>query len=252
MHVNARRAQIITLLTKATTMRVEELISYFNETPATIRRDLTYLEKTGAIMRTHGSVRIVNPFPVRNELFSKEKLAIARCAAQMVKDNSIITLDSGTTILALARQLVNRKGLTVATNSTAIANIFCDSDVTTILAGGELDGPSQAVVGPHADNFFDSIHSSILFFTATGVDMKRGLMTMSPFHTSVKRAMMKNADRRVLLLDPGKFDRLCMINLADFSEVDCLVLAKPLENNEFQKMLEDIGVEIIVADSKDR
>ena len=86
---------------------INEIIDQFDVTPATIRRDLTFLENSGSISRTHGAVHLVKTpavpgFLTRNTLFAEEKQAMARVAAQMVQSGDSVMLDSGTTVHAVA------------------------------------------------------------------------------------------------------------------------------------------------------
>lgn len=248
MHTELRRQEIIKLLSLETSMRVEDIIKRFDVTPATIRRDLSYLEKTGAIMRTHGAAKIVNPFPTRNVMFSDEKMAIAKCAARLIVDGTSIILDSGTTTLSLANQLVSKRDLTVITNSLAIANTFAVTDVTTILTGGVLIGRQQTIIGPDAEQFLGNIQASTLFLSTTGIDPENGLTCVSPFTASIKRAMIKAAKRVVLLCDSSKFDVSGLVLFARFDQIDQIITSRPIADKVLLDNLKAAGVEITVAE----
>ncbi len=237
------------MLSLETSMRVEDIIKRFNVTPATIRRDLSYLEKSGAIMRTHGAAKIVNPFPTRNILFSDEKMAIAKCAAKLIEDGMSIILDSGTTTLSLANQLVSKKDLTVITNSIAIANTFAVTDVTTILTGGVLIGRQQTIIGPDAEHFLSNIQASTLFLSTTGIDPKNGLTCVSPFSASIKKAMIKSAKRVVLLCDSSKFNVSAVVLFARFDQIHQLITSRPITDKVLLANLKAAGVEITIAGS---
>ena len=248
MHAENRRQEIIKMLSLESPMLVEDIIKRLDATPATIRRDLTYLEKTGAIMRTRGAAKIVNPFPTRNVMFSSEKLAIAKYAASMVEDGSSIIMDSGTTVLALANQLVNKNNLSVVTNSVAIVNAFSNTDISTTITGGFIAHRQEAVIGPDAEAFMKHIHVQTMFLSTTGIRSPEGLTCVSPFQASIKKAMMQSANKVILLADSSKFEVSGMILFADFKEIDCLITSKPIKDKELKKRLDSLGVKVVIAE----
>jgi DeoR/GlpR family transcriptional regulator of sugar metabolism len=247
LHTEMRRQEIVKMLSLESPMQVEDIIGRLDATPATIRRDLTYLEKTGAIMRTRGAAKIVNPFPTRNIMFSSEKLLIAKYAASLVEDGSSIILDSGTTTLALANQLVNKKYLSVVTNSISIVNAFANTDISTTIVGGYVLHREQAVVGPDAEAYMKNIHASKLFLATTGIRIPEGLTCVSPFQASIKKAMIQSANKVILLADSSKFEASGMMQFADFKEIHCLITSKPLKDKELRKWLDNLGVEVVVV-----
>lgn len=249
MHSEVRRQEILKMLTLQDTMRVEEIIKHFDATPATIRRDLTYLEQSGAIMRTHGAAKIVNPFPARNVIFSEEKIAIAKCAVKDISDNACIIMDAGTTTLSLASRLAGKKNLTVITNSIAIANTLAGAeDVTTIISGGVLNGKTQSLIGPDAEQFFSRYQASTAYIATTGIDRSAGLTCISPFEHSLKRAMIAAARRVVLLCDSSKFDNAGGMLFATFQDLDCIITSKPITDQALLDRLRQANVELIVAE----
>lgn len=249
MHSEARRQEIIKMLTLENTMRVEDIIKHFDETPATIRRDLTYLEQNGAIMRTHGAAKIINPFPTRNVILSDEKMSIAKYAAKQIEDGACLIMDSGTTTLSLANRLIDRKNLTVITNSVAIANTFATSDgVTTIVSGGVLDGRVQSLIGPDAENFFAHYQASTVYIATTGLDHEMGLTCISPFQASIKKAMIRAGERIILLCDSSKFQSTGGILFAPFEQINCMITSKPVQDEDMLRRLSDAGVEVVVTE----
>ena len=71
MFAELRRQEIVQQLQKLGKITVEELCALFSVSPATIRNDLTELEKQGALQRTHGGAICRNP--AGYELTTQEK-----------------------------------------------------------------------------------------------------------------------------------------------------------------------------------
>src|SRR5882757_7160486 len=116
-----RHNEIVQRLRAAGSVSVGELADTFSVSHETIRRDLKLLADQGHLDVVHGGASrrgmMEPPISQRGEENPDGKAAIARTAARMVKDESTVLLDSGTTTAALTIELVGRPGLTIATNS---------------------------------------------------------------------------------------------------------------------------------------
>ena len=95
----------------------------------TIRGDLDALADNGEIVRSHGGAIKSReslpdvPIDVKETLHHAEKVRIGHAAAQLIRDDETIVLDSGTTTAEIARQIkfLKLKTLTVVTNGLNIA-----------------------------------------------------------------------------------------------------------------------------------
>ena len=103
------------------------MCEHFSVSPATIRNDLRKLEKQRLLKRTHGGA-----IPLEKTAFEPntnlkrtgnrdKKRRIAAFAAGLVEERDTIALDSGTTMMELAKCLSDRRNLTVLTNDVRIA-----------------------------------------------------------------------------------------------------------------------------------
>ena len=61
MNIEKRRQDIIHYLMKNGIVSVNHLIEIMKESPATIRRDLTFLEENGYISRSRGYAKYIQP-----------------------------------------------------------------------------------------------------------------------------------------------------------------------------------------------
>lgn len=256
MTTNERRQSIVQILKDGDgdPVRINDIVKHFNVTPATIRRDLCHLEKSGVVLRTHGAAQLIanNTVPGyihRNEIFSDEKLAIAKIAAQMVKPGETVVLDTGTTTQAIANQLSNRNDITLITNSVSIATSLADTKLstTTMLSGGYLYGRDLALIGPEAEATFNKFSASIVFLGTTGIRSCEGMTTFSSFQASVKQSMIKCAKKRVLVADASKFKISGLVMFANFSEINTFITTGPIEDPDFFDRMNELNVEVIIA-----
>ena len=111
-----RKKMMIDLLKERGEVTVKDLSNYLGVTSVTIRKDLKELEELGFIVRTHGGAVLPSHTKVEWNFIQKskqhveEKLLIAKKALEFVKPGDSILLDSGTTTLAMAREIKREKG----------------------------------------------------------------------------------------------------------------------------------------------
>ena len=234
-------------------MRVEDLIERFAVTPATLRKDLTYLEKSDLITRSRGEAHLKDtsmapPLLMRGENHADDKLAIARVACSLVGDDDSLILDAGTTTLAIAKQLTGKKGLTVITNSLPAAYILVSRGVSVMMSGGTLQANSMSLVGPEAEQFFGRITANTLFLGAVGIREDFGLTVSSSFESNVKQQMIRAAKKIYAVIDASKFTKASVIQFAAFNELSAIITNRSAAETPVAKKLEDRGVKMIYAD----
>lgn len=247
----ARKDLIIQLLKQRDSVSVNELLRQLPVSPATVRRDLSDLKAAGRIVKTYGKisladVRRVLPFSQREMQHSAEKLAIAKAAAKLVCEGDTVIIDSGTTASAFAEQLRGFTRLSVITNALSVAALFNGTAVTTYVCGGMVD--DMALIDSDATAYFASRQVDKAFVAATGIRGEEGLTVSSSLQLPVKRKMIESAKKVYALFDASKFDFLGISLFADFSELTGIVTDKPIANPKLRRRLEELGVDVIVAD----
>src|SRR5690606_16715503 len=97
-------------------LSIQELSDLTGASLSTIRRDLNELSRFGYVERSHGGANLVTApsttfepgHEVGGSAARRQKAAIGRFAAGFVDESQSILLDSGTTVLEVARSLVQR------------------------------------------------------------------------------------------------------------------------------------------------
>src|SRR2546422_1916222 len=103
MQPEARQHRIFAYLQLVEFAALEEIAKHAGASVSTVRRDLTILEATGSVRRTHGGARIVSPksdeftFSARDTHQLAEKEAIGKACAELIPPNQTIIIDAGTT-----------------------------------------------------------------------------------------------------------------------------------------------------------
>ncbi len=229
MFSEQRQHRILEILRTERFVRVSELSRALNSSQASIRRDLQALEEARLLKRTHGGAtsHLMAGFELsladKEDRFAREKAAIARVAASLVKDGETVMLDAGSTTLQIARQLKHTRNIKIVTNAVNIAQELSSSPAEVIVTGGMLRLNTLAMVGPIAVATLAGLHVDKLFLGTNGVDLKRGLTSPNVTEAQTKRAMLDSAAEVILVTDHSKFGRIALAQVCGLERIDCLI-----------------------------
>lgn len=249
-----RRNQIEKMITERGSVKVHELADIFEVTTETIRGDLEKLERQGVLMRTYGGATVSSS--TEPELFSERdivnyegKQRIGRRAADMIRDGETVFLDASTSALHLARNLKQKRGVTVITNAERIVSELSSCDnINVICIGGKLTPKNMSFVGRIAEKTIrENYYANKFFFSCRGVTAARGLVDSSEEEAEIKKAMMDMSEGTVFLCDHNKIGRLGIPVISDFSRIDTVITDVRL-NEEWIRLIENNDARIITAE----
>ena len=246
-----RRRRICELLREEGRVTVEALATRFGTSQVTIRADLSTLESTGALTRTHGGALSVpdtdQPLNVKQLRHRAEKLRIA--AAALIEDGETIVLDSGTTTAEIARRIrtLELKSINVITNALNIAALLIDvPSVRLIVPGGFLRRESNSLAGPIAETALASLQANRLYLGADAVDPQLGVMTPHLAEAELNAKMIAISREVVVVADSSKFARRNISLIARIEQLHMLITdrAAPAEAVE-QLRLRGVVVRLV-------
>ena len=248
-----RRRAILDLLNHQGRVLVTELSRQFQTSQVTIRKDLEILHAHGLVHRTHGGAlpsregALEDPtLREKEKLHHQEKLRIADCAAEKVKEGQVLILDSGTTTTAIARSLRNFQNLTIITNAVNIAAELSGTALEVILTGGTLRKNSFSLVGPIAEETLHRLHADLLFLGVDGFDVQYGLSTPNLLEAKVNRVMVEIAKRKVAVCDSSKFGRKSLSLIAPPSALDEVITDHGIPKAD-ARALKKTGIEVTLV-----
>src|ERR1041385_5848121 len=228
MQPQARQHRIAEYLQKVEFAALEEIAQQVGASISTVRRDLTVLEGTGTIQRTHGGARIVTPrsdeftFSARDTRQLAEKEAIGRACAELIQPNQSIIIDAGTTVYHVARYLES-KAPQIITNSLPVANLFASANrLEVIVSGGVIYPRLGVLVGPLAVEAFSKIHVDVAIMSAGGLSLN-GVSNSHGLLIDIQRAMLRAAKKIIFCMDHTKLGRESVLPLCDLDQLDALV-----------------------------
>lgn len=255
-NLNSRQVQILELIEAKSTVSVNYLIESFQASPATIRKDLTYLESLNLIRRTRGEAHIQNknllpfiPFPLRSQSNATQKRLVAQEAFKLIEDGDTIILDDGTTTLEIAKLLDGFQHLTVITHSFDIANLLCSrSGITVIVPSGILTPETRSLLGPYTESFYSTIEANKFFLSTTGVRHNIGFTVTNPMESAVKKNAILASAQVIAVFDSSKWSQTAMNLCAAFDDVDMIVTDSTVPvADDIRELLAEKQIRLILA-----
>ena len=247
-----RLSVILEELKKRRVTSINELSKVCFVSACTLRRDLIKLEQRGLLRRSYGKVTLlergdsISDFDLRKNEVRSAKQQIAGLAAAMVTDNSLVLMDSTSTVASLIPFLKEKQKLQILTNGLKTAE-ECGTelpDASVYIIGGMLMRRIDGTVGLEAIEAMESYRPDILFFSAKGISIQDGVQVLNEEGLHVKRSMMRISRTKVLLLDSRKFTCSASRVLCPLHDLDYVITEKD-PGEEWRKAFSDAGVKLV-------
>ena len=245
LYTEQRRRDILRIIRQDGMANVNMLAERFGVSGTTIRLDLTALERTGTIVRTHGGAVLsedILPEPLISErVHDQEKARIAERAVAHIEDNDVLLIDTGTTMIALARALTQSKltGLTVYSNDLEVLRILEEKEGWTLfMLGGKLRNGFHYTFSHQMIQALQELHFKKLFLATSALSLQEGLTTANPDLALLKEAMIRSSERVFLLADASKLHRIDLQRFATLDDVDILITDKGITQSDVNRLQE--------------
>lgn len=245
-----RYDKILGILSEQNAVSIDEFCERLGVSKATIRRDLIYLDEQKLLRRTHGgAVSLVKsaledvPISLRHHMFKTEKERIAQAALSLIADGRALYLGSGTTMRELASRLDIFSRLTIVTNDIGVAyEISQKTSHELIVSGGKLEPSTATLTGPFAAEALRDLHVDMAFMSAEAVT-PQGFMDLNIEEAALKRVMIQNAQRTIMLCDQSKFGAEAFMTICPLSTA-ALTITNGEVNPKLEKMLVEAGIQL--------
>ena len=250
-----RRQRIAEFLHHHGAVTLQQLAEALHVSLSTLRRDLDALAEEGVVERTHGGAILRHlqystfepNIAAARDLSPREKRLVGAAAADSLVPGQSVIFDSGSTVLEAARAVVARKIPIVAvTNDIEIAQVLNGSPLVQVhIFGGQLRPGSNTVVGEQVQNATKLICADVLFFGAHAVT-DNIVSETSPEVAAVKRALMRSATSRRLLVDASKFRPRVFMTVCDMTEIAEVITDESAPQDELER-IRSAGVKVVIA-----
>lgn len=235
MYQTERMNEIINILKKYQYVTVDYLVKEIRYSPASIRRDLTILEKQGLVKRSYGGVELkgeaFSPFIFRQHSMKTAKNRIAAKAATLIKDNDTVFIDGSSSAQYIGHYLVKKEGITVVTNNMLLASFLGENGIQTYCTGGYISELPGILLGDITVNSFLNFHADIMFFSATGYN-DGIIFSRDEASTRTHKIMLENADKKVFLCSGDKIEKKYKLKVCTLDSIDYFVTDAQLSETE--------------------
>lgn len=253
MNTVERHKKIIDKINKDGQVKSQALCDELDVSSVTIRKDLKFLEEKGMLYRMHGGATLSDPYATDRHVNEKEKyhlsekMEIGAAAAKMVTANDSILIASGTSVLALAKNIKPQENLTVITSALNVAlELNQHNQIEVIQLGGILRKRSSSVTGLFAESNLCDFSCSKFFMGVDGIDLDFGLTTANVREARLNREMIKVSQKTIVLADSSKFGKRGFGRICGFDQVDEIITDNGISN--FTKEgLEEFGIKVTIV-----
>jgi DeoR/GlpR family transcriptional regulator of sugar metabolism len=253
--ISERHQKIYELLLSHNTLSINKISSLLGISKMTVRRDLDHLSNKGTVQRVHGGAIITRtkdyepPYMIRSLEMKREKEMIGQLAASLIKENEVIIVDVGSTLLELVKNIPEGKNITVITNWIPAAVELSkkrEGLFNIVLLGGKVYTDELSIMGNYSEEMLKNFNADVCFLGVGGISGKLGLTDYNMDGVQIKKQMIKSSKKVVVLSDHTKFDRVAHIRIADLKSVDQIITDDGIEEANKSK-IERFGTKVIVA-----
>ena len=246
MNMDARRQALTSLIDSEGSISFANIKKHFpNVSEMTLRTDLKL------IVRIHGGARSVN-YAVgidglqdgRRDRNSEAKSLIARKAASLVRANSTIFVDSGSTTEALCNQMPDSNLQVFASNIPCALALSHKENVQTYIVGGRLSPVTLGIRGSDTLLQLQRLSFDQTFLGVSAYQQGSGFSCGSDEEAAIKRYCANNAGQVIALLDSSKIDCRSTFHVCGLEDIDVVVGDDKLPS-DFLAECRECGVEVL-------
>ena len=231
---------------------VDQLVSLLGVSRMTVHRDLDVLEADAVLRKVRGGATALRsslfesdyPFRLTSSVAAKD--AIGRAAAKFVDGGQAVICDESTTTMAALRAIEASESITVITNCFPMMQYVNESTKHRLIGlGGDYVTRYQAFLGIVCEQAITNVYADVLLASCSAV---RGTSTYHQDQqiVAVKRAMIKSAPTRLLLLDSSKVGVGALYHLGEIGDFTHLITDDGTPETLLDQARES-GLEVVVA-----
>ncbi|WAC73580.1 DeoR/GlpR family DNA-binding transcription regulator [Roseateles sp. SL47] len=240
-----RHDRILSMLHERHRVTTETAARELGVSKETVRRDLIELEQNGKLSRVHGgavptAVAVEASYAERAQSRQRQKQAMGRVAAGLLRPGSTCLIDAGSTTRALAQVLAQQPGLhglRLITNSVAVADALAgQGSHEVMLLGGDYHPDVQASFGAFTIAEIARHRVDLAFISPTALDAAMGASSYVWAEVALAQAMLGQARQRVLLADASKLGQGSRMQVCRCSDIDVLITDADADPQELARL----------------
>lgn len=253
-----RTNKLIEILKEKNGASVKELANILNVSEMTIRRDLKLLNSNNIVTKVYGATiynpsnnidKIKSDYNLNNETFKfeNEKNKIGKVAANLVKNNDVIIIDTGTTTEKLAKYLDNSIKLTALFYNINILDALRNKpNIKMIFSGGYFHPNTEMFESAEGISLIEKTRATKVFISASGIHETLGVTCSNSYEVPTKRAIINSSLEKILLLHSDKFGKVNSSYFADLSEFNTIITDSNLSEQWIDK-IKSLNINLILV-----
>lgn len=229
--METRRNAIVELINENGTITFSQIKDAFpNVSEMTLRTDLKVLDDAKKIVRIHGGAKSVQVVIGTDDYLSNRsvrnipaKQKVAEKALSLIRRDTTVFLDSGSTATLMARQFPDQSNLIYTTGLSCATELANLSKPTVMLPGGRLNRYSQSVYGISAVKELERVNFSQTFLGVTGYGSSAGFTCGSNEEAILKMTAINQSEQTIVLMDSSKIGMKSTFRICGLERVDVVV-----------------------------
>ena len=250
--VETRRNAVEKLINEKGSVSFAQLKEAFPQvSEMTLRTDLKALDEERRILRIQGGARSVQVRIETDDFLSRkavrnipEKQLIAKKALKLLRPDTTVFLDSGSTATVFARRFPDQSNLIYTTGLSCAAELAALSRPAVMIPGGRLNRYSQSVFGFPAIREVEQVNFHQAFLGVAGYQNPAGFTCGVYEEAMLKRTAARQADQVIVLMDASKAGIKSTFHICDLKEVDVVISDGKLPE-DFLRECETYQVEVL-------
>jgi DeoR family deoxyribose operon repressor len=252
-----RLNRIIKMLRLSNPTTVNNLATVMDVSHMTIRRDLELLKERKLVDIFHGGVILKNnpkkteinlySLSIANKLMNCQKKHIAVKATSYIESGDKIILDTGSTIEYFARSLPDYIPLTITCFTlNCLLHVSKLKEADIIFPGGYFHKNTLMFESKEGIELIKNNPSKTAFMSASGISLDAGVSCSNKYELETKKEMIKSSDKKILLVDSSKFDRVRSTLFASITDFDIIISDEKIPD-EYKKYCKNNAIELILV-----
>ncbi|OCG27326.1 decarboxylase [Gilliamella sp. wkB108] len=243
-----RQSFIQQLLSQKGRVVSADLVGLLGVSEHTIRRDLQKLARDGICKRVYGGavsqLKQSATFETRMTQSVAEKSTVAKRCAQLIKANSCIFIDAGSTYLAMASYIPQDMELTIVTNSPQIGSLLSSrTHGEVILLGGKINPQTGSTMGSDTVNQIRNMVFDQTFIGVCGLDPQAGLSAVYYEDACFKKEVIAQSNEVIAAVIADKMLQVARYKVATCEDIDIIVVSQETKIQGFENA--NLHIEVV-------
>lgn len=162
----------------------------------------------------------------------REKDAIARYAAGLIRDDDAVFIDAGTTTERMTEYIANKNAVYM-TNGILHAQKLAQRGFKVNIVSGMIKKATLSIVGAGAAKSLSNLNFTKCFMGANGIDLEKGFTTPDMDEALIKEEIVNHSNDVYILADSSKFEQVFAVTFTKLKG-KCIITDR-LDNDLYRK-----------------